>query len=127
MKHLFQKVAMLAVIFATCVTSKDCPKIREKLEANPFALLSHQTYDAFNIICRGSAYLSTQVIANCGPTFYANVGERCCTYCVTDGGEAKRGCQERFQKSLRRVLNRPGQGVNKKCRNAVETLSYFIF
>ena len=118
MKHIFQKISVLAIVLTTCATSKNCTQVRHKLEANSYVVLSGQTHDAFNEICRGGLEtVKEQVIETCGAALHAEIEVQCCIQCVTVDNQAKRGCQERLLKAIQRVVN--GKGTDEKCQNSI--------
>lgn len=118
MKHLFQNISALAIVFTACAISKDCKKVRQYLEANSYVVLSDLTHDAFNEICRGGLEtVKERVIDTCGAALHAEIEVQCCIQCVTDGRQAKRGCQERIHKRIQRALN--GKVTDEECQNSI--------
>ena len=108
MKHLFKKITVLAVIFATSAASKNCTKVRSELEANSNAILSDPIHEMFNTICRGGLpAVKKQVIDTCGPALSAKIEVQCCHHCVTNGRKAKKGCAEILYNRIQRVVNGP--------------------
>ena len=118
MKHLIQKIAVLAVIFATSAASKNCTTVRFELEANSYAILSDPIHETFNAICRaGLPAVKQQVIDTCGPALSAKIEVQCCHQCVTNGRKAKRGCAERLHNKIQRVVN--GPETKERCQSSI--------
>jgi len=118
MKHLIQKIAVLAVIFATSATSKDCTKVRSELEANTYVIFSDPVHQMFNAICRGGLpAVKKRVIDTCGPALSAEIEVQCCHQCVTNGRKAKNGCTVRLHNRIQRVVN--GPETSEICRSSI--------